>query len=288
MEKFKKIFKKYNIDGYIVSKNDEFFNEYVLSKNNRLKLVSNFSGSAGYAIILKNKNFLFVDGRYSIQAKEQSGKRFKIITIPSQFPKDVIKTKKKIIIGFDPRLHTKNQLNKNFIIKNVQTKPILQNLVDLVYRTNKKDANKPFFSLSKRYSGLESKNKINKIKKILKKKNIDYLLVTAPENIAWILNIRGSDVPFSPVTNARLLINKNKTPILFVKTKKVKKLTNINADILKEGYLEERIKKMSKKFIWIDSLTCSIFLANLVKKNNKIYENLDPTYFLKSKKIILN
>ena len=284
MEKFKKIFKKYNIDGYIVSKNDEFFNEYVLSKNNRLKLVSNFSGSAGYAIILKNKNFLFVDGRYSIQAKEQSGKRFKIITIPSQFPKDVIKTKKKIIIGFDPRLHTKNQLNKNFIIKNVQTKPISQNLVDLVYKTNKKDANKPFFSLPKRYSGLESKNKINKIKKILKKKNIDYLLVTAPENIAWILNIRGSDVPFSPVTNARLLINKNKTPILFVNPKKVKKLTNINADILKEGYLEERIKKMSKKFIWIDSLTCSIFLANLVKKNNKIYENLDPIYFLKSKK----
>ena len=58
-------FKKYNIDGYIVPKNDDYFTEY--SKINRLKIITNFSGSAGLAIILKKKNYLFTDGRYNIQ-----------------------------------------------------------------------------------------------------------------------------------------------------------------------------------------------------------------------------
>ena len=99
MKKLKKIFKRYSIDGYIVPKNDEYFNEYIPEFKDRLKFVTNFSGSAGFAIILKNKSFLFVDGRYSIQAKMESGKKFKVITIPKKLPKDIIKTDKKIIIG---------------------------------------------------------------------------------------------------------------------------------------------------------------------------------------------
>ena len=69
--------KQYNIDGYVVPKNDDFFTEY--SKVNRLKVISNFSGSAGLAIILKNKNYLFTDGRYTIQSQIECGKNFKII-----------------------------------------------------------------------------------------------------------------------------------------------------------------------------------------------------------------
>ena len=70
-------FIKNDIDGYVVPKNDDYFTEY--SKVNRLKIISNFSGSAGYAIILKKKNYLFVDGRYTLQAKLESGDNFRII-----------------------------------------------------------------------------------------------------------------------------------------------------------------------------------------------------------------
>ena len=69
-------FKKYQIDGYVIPKNDDYFTEY--SKINRLKIISNFSGSAGLAIILTNKNYLFTDGRYTIQSQLESGKNFKI------------------------------------------------------------------------------------------------------------------------------------------------------------------------------------------------------------------
>ena len=74
----KKKFKKYGIDGYVIPKNDDYFTEY--SKINRLKIISNFSGSAGLAVILKNKNYLFTDGRYTIQSEIESGKNFKILS----------------------------------------------------------------------------------------------------------------------------------------------------------------------------------------------------------------
>ena len=77
--KLRQKFKEFNIDGYVIPKNDEFFSEY--SQKDRLKTISNFTGSAGYAIILRKKNYLFVDGRYSIQAEKESAKEFEIINL---------------------------------------------------------------------------------------------------------------------------------------------------------------------------------------------------------------
>ena len=102
-------FKKYNIDGYIIPKNDEFFSEY--SANDRLKTISNFSGSAGYSIILKKKNYLFVDGRYTIQAKKEVGKNFKIIDFHKIINCNLFKN---LSIGFDPKLFTSLQIKKFF------------------------------------------------------------------------------------------------------------------------------------------------------------------------------
>ena len=78
--KLKKLIKLNNIDGYIVPKNDAYFSEY--ASPDRLKTISDFGGSAGYALILKKENLLFVDGRYTTQAEIQSGKYFKIMEIP--------------------------------------------------------------------------------------------------------------------------------------------------------------------------------------------------------------
>ena len=110
IEKLKKIFEREKIDGYIIPKNDEFFGEYIPDHNDRLNFISNFSGSYGFALILKNKNYLFVDGRYTLQAKNQSGKFFKIITIPDKLPSDILKIKN-YLIGFDPNLFTKKSLS---------------------------------------------------------------------------------------------------------------------------------------------------------------------------------
>ena len=103
----KKKFKKLKIDGYIIPKNDEYFSEY--AKNDRLRNISNFSGSAGLAVILKKNNYLFVDGRYTIQAQQESAKNFKIIELYKKLPHSIIKGYN---LGYDPRLFTSNNIKK--------------------------------------------------------------------------------------------------------------------------------------------------------------------------------
>ena len=111
INKLKKLFKKYKIDGHIIPKNDEFFGEYIPESKDNLKYISNFSGSYGFALILKKQNYLFVDGRYSLQAKIQSGSEFNIVTMPKKLPSDILKNKK-ISIGFDPKLHTELMISR--------------------------------------------------------------------------------------------------------------------------------------------------------------------------------
>ena len=287
LKKLKNYIKINNLDGYLVPKNDEYFNEYVNHSNNRLKFISNFSGSAGFAIILKNTNYLFVDGRYTIQAKIQSGNNFKVITIPKKFPKDVLKSKNKIKIGFDPKLHNEKQLNFLFNFKNIILKPINKNLIDIFWYKKSKTQVKPFFYLKKNDAGQDYKEKVLKVKKILLKNKVDYLFITAPENIAWILNIRGGDSEFSPIPNARLLINNKGEIYLFSQLKKIEKikkkfLKEIN--FFDENKIENKLRNIRNKNIWIDNLSCSVFFKNLLSKKNRIIESNDPIYFLKSLK----
>ena len=285
IKKLRKFFRSFMIDGYLVPKNDEYFNEYVSQSTDRLKFISNFSGSAGFAVILKNKNYLFVDGRYTIQARIQSGKNFKIITMPQKFPRDALNTKKKIKIGFDPKLHSEKQLNFLFNIKNIILKPLNKNLIDITWSKKPKDLIKPFFSLSKKDAGQGSQEKIVKIKKFLLKNKIDYLFVTAPENVAWILNIRGYDSAFSPIPNARLLINNKGDINLFSQLEKVTKIKKKISKKIKfhdVNEIEKKLRNLWKNNIWLDSLSCSILYKNLLRKRNRIIEKIDPIYFFKS------
>ena len=143
IKKLKKLLKQFDLDGYIVPKNNSFFGEYVPTVEDNLKYISNFTGSAGFAIILKNKNLMFVDGRYTTQATIQCGKNYKIFTIPKDYPFNVLKNKN-LNLGFDPRLHTESSLNRLFSNSFIKLKPINKNLIDLLW-VRKKDLNiKPF------------------------------------------------------------------------------------------------------------------------------------------------
>jgi len=275
----KKKLSNHNLDGYIVPKNDEFFSEYAVY--DRLKNISNFTGSAGLAIITKKQNFLFVDGRYTIQAEEQSGKNFKIIEIHKFLPHKILKN---ITLGFDPRLFTYKQLNIYFK-KSSKLKPINKNLIDEIYKS-KVTKDKPFYSLNNKIVGESTESKINRIANVLKKYKSDYIFISAPENVAWTLNIRGSDNPYSPIPNSRLIIGKNKKLYLIASKKKVLK-------IIKEGKVSKSQLVDPKKFsniihnlkgnkFTIDSNSCSVFNENIIKSKFKIISKYDPCYDFKS------
>jgi len=272
-------FKRYNIDGYIIPKNDEYFTEY--SKINRLKIISNFSGSAGLAVILKNKNYLFTDGRYTIQSQIESGKNFKIISYEKIINCDLFQN---LTLGIDPKLFTYDQIKKFFLKKN-KIKFINNNLIDEI-ESPKINDNFPFFSLSKKIVGESHISKINKISKYLKINNSDYLFVSAPENVAWILNIRGGDSPNSPVPNSRLIIGKDKKIFFIAKIKKSKKL--LKEKIIHSNKLIE-ISEFSKKILElkgnnfiIDNKSCSIYYEDIIKSQFRITKREDPTYLLKA------
>ena len=274
-------FKKYKIDGYVIPKNDEFFSEY--SQKDRLKTISNFTGSAGYSIILKNKNYLFVDGRYTIQAEKESGNFFKIVDYHKIVNCNLFKN---LTLGIDPKVFTSEQI-KNFFIKYNDIKIIKSNLIDQIYQ-NKSNSIKPFFSLKDNVVGESFKKKIIKIKKYLVKNKSDFIFISAPENVAWLLNIRGSDSPNSPIPNCHLLLDKKKNLYLITKKKKALKLANENKinfrQIIEPQNFEKIVKNLNGNRIIIDNKTCSIFYENILENKFKILKKEDPIYLLKSVK----
>ena len=279
--KLRQKFKEFNIDGYVIPKNDEFFSEY--SQKDRLKTISNFTGSAGYAIILRKKNYLFVDGRYSIQAEKESAKEFEIINLNKI---QNCKLFKNLVLGLDPKLFTFKQIN-NFFKRYNKIKEIEKNLIDSIYN-NYLYRPKPFFSLNEKIVGESHLIKIKKIASIIKKNKANYLFITAPENVAWLLNIRGHDNPNSPIPNCRLIIDSNKEIFLvcekrkaqnLIKEKKIKK-----KNLILPNNFKLLIKKLKKNRIMIDEKSCSLFYENILKKRFKITNKVDPIYLMKSVK----
>src|SRR6056300_836541 len=325
IRKLRVLFNTLSIDGYIIPKNDEFFSEH--ANKDRLKKITNFTGSAGYAIILKNKNYLFVDSRYTIQAKIESKKEFEICDyekifdfkeiknltigldpalftseqIKKIFPRKNIKVIKKkfeicdyekifdfkeiknLTIGLDPALFTSEQIKKIFPRKNI--KVIKENLIDKIIKYKKSKINK-FYPLDKQIAGQSHLEKINIIIQFLKKNKLDHIFVSAPENVAWLLNIRGKDSPTSPIPNSHLLISRNRKRILIAPKEKLKilikkKIININ-EILEPKEFYKINERLSGSRILLDIKSCSLKFEELFSKKFKVFKKNDPTYYLKS------
>ena len=280
INKIKNLINLNNLDGYVVPKNDEFFTEY--SKTNKLQIVANFTGSAGFILVLKNSNHLFVDGRYTIQAKQQSGKKFIIHEIPYVWPKNILKGKS-LNIGFDPKIFTSETL-KIYFGDTCNLLPINKNLFKKNYEIINK--NNLVYSIDSAVAGESVKKKIERLIKIINKNKIDNLYISSGENVCWLLNIRGKDLPNSPVANFQAIITKTKNIILLGNIKKLKNL--------KKKFSKEKIRffEMDKFFeilnllkgknFCIDGKTCSVLNENLINSKFSIRERVDPIYGLKS------
>ena len=285
INKLKRLIKLNGIDGYIVPKNDEFFSEYAYP--NRLKIITNFSGSAGLAIILRDKNFLFVDGRYTLQSKIESGKNFKIFEIPKLLPRDILKKySNKLLLGFDPKLFTNSSLNRNFG-DSCHLLPVNQNLVDAVSsKTINATRNNVFYTLVNKVVGESVNSKINRLILYLNKKNIDNIFVSAPENVSWLLNLRGKDNPYSPIPNCQIILTKNKEIYFFSLKKKIDKIKNQypykNFNFLNFNEFVDSISKLHGKHFCIDSSTCSVFYESIIKSKFNCKSFIDPCYEMKA------
>ena len=286
LKKLKKLINLHNLDGYIIPKNDAYFSEFSIP--DRLKTISNFTGSAGEAIILKNENFLFVDGRYTLQAELESGKYYKICEIPKFSKKKILdKYKKKLKLGYDPQLFTSSLL-KNTFDKYFKLISIKDNLIDRIHKVTKRNLVTPFYNLSSKITGESVKSKIDKIVKKLKENKIDNIFISAPENVAWLLNLRGGDNPNAPIPNCKIFLTKERKIYFFSCPKKIFKMKTISGykkinfhiyrDFLKV------VRNLKGKNFCIDKNTCSISNEKDIRLFFKIKSTTDPCYEIKSRK----
>ena len=281
LKELKKKLNLHKIDGYIIPKNDEYFSEF--AQKDKLKTISAFNGSFGLAIVLKKKNFLFVDGRYVEQAKIQSGKNFKIIEIPRKLPHQILNSR--LNLGFDPMVFTSRSLLYYFRNK-IKLTPIPTTLLNSNIIKGRKS--KKFYLLKTEVVGETMNSKIKRLIQILKKDGSDHIFISAPENVAWLLNIRGRDNPFSPIPNCRIILNTKGKVSFFSDIKSssnmLKKKDFIKTSFFTENQIENFLVKLNAKKIIIDKNSCSLFFENIINSKFKISKIGDPLYLMKSVK----
>ena len=192
---------------------------------------------------------------------------------------------KKITIGFDPKLHTETMINRLFKNSNCKLIPLNKNLISKIWTNKSTQTYNKFYKLNDRDSGQNSKLKLKKLSKLLNKNKVNLQFVSASENVAWLLNLRGKDSEFSPITNSYLIFDNKNNVNFFCDLEKIdNKLKNNlkGITIIDIKYIESFLLEIKNKIVQLDSISCSIFFRKIIKKNNKVIEKLDPIYFLKA------
>ena len=287
--------KRRKLDGFIVPRADEFQGEYVAPYAERLRWLTGFSGSAGHAIVLARKAAIFVDGRYTLQVVDQVDTDiFEILEVPENKPTEWLKKhiKKGDRIGYDPWLHTIETVDRLInVLKLAGAKlvPLKVNLVDQIWTDQPPRPEAPVVSHPLKYAGESAQDKVKRIQDLLKKANQDAVVLTLPDSIAWLTNIRGSDVPHTPLPLSYAIVHARKKPELFIAPAKlgvqVRKQLEKVVRLLGPEALEERLTSLGQSKVRLDSDSAASWFGDVLKKSGAILvDQADPCIGLKAVK----
>ena len=273
LQTLQKWMKKNNVNIFLVNRTDEFLNENIAPYAERLKWISNFSGSAGRAIILQNNAIIFVDERYIIQAHQEINRKyFEIKNIKLYWYWFKNKITSKTLICIDPFLHNNLEIKK-IIKKKSKIKFLEKNPIDKLWKLKPSYPKRSAFIHNNKYAGKSISKKLKTIQLILKKKSIDYYLLSSLDSIAWLLNIRGSDVKFTPLIFSYVIIPSKGKVKLFVDKKKIKKIRKKlekNINFFSINKIREFFFLVSKKsIIGMDEKQTPYYYKMICKKLNK-------------------
>ncbi|MDB5486376.1 MAG: aminopeptidase family protein [Reyranella sp.] len=219
--------KRRGLDGFVVPRADEHQGEYVPRRSQRLGWLTGFSGSAGLAIVLADRAAIFIDGRYTLAVRDQVDvAAFEPHQIPEQSAEQWIADNlpKGGKLGFDPWLQTVDGYDRfaracqraggSFV-------PVESNPVDTVWRGRPPAPLAPVLPHPVEFAGETSESKRARIASILAAKNADVALITAPDSIAWLLNVRGGDVPRTPFALGFALLHADGHVDLYMDRRKI-------------------------------------------------------------------
>jgi Xaa-Pro aminopeptidase len=218
---------KLGVDGFLIPRADEHQGEYVPKRAERLAWISNFTGSAGLAIVLKDKAAIFVDGRYTLQVRDQVDAGFyEIKHLINEPPEQwiVANLKKGEVLGFDPWLATADaaQRYREAARKaGAEAKALDRNPLDGAWAGQPPEPIAPIWPQDMRHAGQSSGDKRQAIAKVLRERGQDAAVISAPDSLAWLLNIRGGDVPRTPFALGYAVIHKDGKVDLFMDPRKL-------------------------------------------------------------------
>lgn len=257
------LLKKQKLSGLIIPRQDEFQGEYVAAYAERLRWLTGFAGSWGLAILTLNKGAIFVDGRYTIQVRQQvDTKLFTPQHLIDEPPATWItdNLKKGDALGFDPWLLTADQAERfaaSCAKVGAKLVPLATNPIDTIWEDQPK---RPTASLSVQplqFAGQSVAEKLAMIAKLLGKAGADATVVTQPDSVAWVFNIRGNDVPYTPVVLAYAILRKKGKAELFIDKAKlpedVAAHLRKSVTIRKPAELESALKALGKSAVQIDA-----------------------------------
>ena len=234
----------HGLDGFLVPHEDEHQNEYLPAANDRLAWATGFTGSAGAAVILKDKAAVFVDGRYALQVRDQvDGGVFEIRDLVEGGVPAYLETAlgKGQTVGYDPRLHSPEALDRLRAAAakaGAALKPVDDNPLDAAWGAERPAQPKaPVSRHALEYAGEASSAKRARVGAGLAEVGADAAVITSPASIAWLFNIRGGDVIRSPLPLSQAILNKDGTARLFLDPDKVS--TDLPAWLGNEVTLED-------------------------------------------------
>ncbi|MDU8911148.1 aminopeptidase P family protein [Aestuariicoccus sp. MJ-SS9] len=272
------------LDGFVVPRADAHQGEYVAPCDDRLAWLTGFTGSAGYCVALRDRAGVFVDGRYRVQVRAQLADVFTPVDWPevglAEWINDALPDGGRV--GFDPWLHPVEQLRSlRGALKGVELVPVA-NLVDRIWEDRPPPPLGPVAVHPLELAGEPHGDKIARLAAALQ---ADAAVITLPDSIAWLLNIRGSDIPRNPVPQGFALLHGGGTVTLFMAAEKLREIGDHlgpNVTLAAPGEFAGALAALSGT-VQIDPATCPAAVADALTQA-EVVEAPDPCLLPKARK----
>lgn len=281
------------LDGFAIPISDEYLSEYVGAYAQRLSWLTGFGGSAGFVAVLADKAAIFVDGRYTIQVKDQvNSADYEYLSIPGDSPAKWLADNAPpgAKVAFDPWLHTKGWADNARKILNQAGAELVttpSNPIDAVWDDQPAQSNAKAFLQPEKYAGRSSAEKRAEIADWLKQQECDAVVIAALDSVAWTLNIRGEDVERTPVALSYLVAHSDGTADWYIAPDKVP--NDVSAAlgnairIQPRGQFEAGLAQLSGKTVALDpARNVSAIFEALEKAGANIVPNQDPAVLPKA------
>jgi Xaa-Pro aminopeptidase len=285
------------LDGFIVPHADDHQNEYLPANAERLAWLTGFTGSAGRAIVLSGRAALFVDGRYTLQARYQTDADvFEVVLISEQTPEAWLEANLPAgaRLGYDPWLHTSadvEKLSKASSAVGAELMPAERNPVDAVWADRPAPPIGAVTLHDIRFAGEDSAAKLARIRTEVEKARADALVMSDTTALSWAFNIRGADVAHTPLTIAFAIIPKDGRPSLFIDGRKLSNaVRTVLADLCEVREPADFVAALAalgadKRTVRIDQATAAEALSRLVSEaGGKVVRAADPITAMKAVK----